>query len=167
MAVCAHPERPLAAVLRQAGAVFARRAGNQVPVDYGSVAGELAVCVSAVGLISRELTALELDELRRSDFADSFGLEEWSAIELVGPRTADVLGALGVPRSAAPFAGSPIGQVPAHWLLKGDQRALALVPAAMAGDAFSELESAGRPFGISCVGWDAASRYELIERSRR
>jgi glycine cleavage system aminomethyltransferase T len=168
VAVCAQPELPLATVLRRAGAVFARRGGSEVPVDYGSVAGELAVCVSAVGLVSRgSLTDVELGQLHGASFADGFQAQEWSAIELVGPRTNDVLHALRVPGSLAPFASAPIGNVPAHWLLKSDRRALALVPAAAAGEAWSELEQAGRPVGISCVGWDAASRYELIERTRR
>jgi glycine cleavage system aminomethyltransferase T len=44
---------PLDPVLRQAGAVLCTRDGRSVAVHYGSSAGELAVCVSAVGLVDR------------------------------------------------------------------------------------------------------------------
>jgi glycine cleavage system aminomethyltransferase T len=49
----------LDAVIQQAGAIVARRQGRPVVIDYGSAAGELAACVSAVGLAScSELTKL-------------------------------------------------------------------------------------------------------------
>ena len=34
-----------------------------------------------------------------------------------------------------------------------------------AGEAWLAIERAGRPFGISCVGHEAASRYALLERT--
>jgi glycine cleavage system aminomethyltransferase T len=50
---------PLDRVIRQAGAVLANRDGRSVAIHYGSAAAELAVCVSAVGLVDRsELTKL-------------------------------------------------------------------------------------------------------------
>ncbi len=154
--------------------MFARRGGAAVAVDYGSAAGELAVCISAVGLVNRaELTERELEVLRRSRAGLDYRPRDWTLIELLGPNTSQVLRALGVlgerdhPISLVPFAGAPIGSVPAYWLLKSDRRALALVPAHDAAAAWSFIERAGRPFGISCVGSDAASRYELIERTRR
>ena len=53
---------PLDVVLRQAGAVFANRAGHAAAIHYGSAAGELAVCVSAVGVVDRsDLTILALE----------------------------------------------------------------------------------------------------------
>lgn len=55
------PAEPLETVLRQAGAVFATRAGRTMVVSYGSPPGELAVCLRAVGLADRsELTKLAL-----------------------------------------------------------------------------------------------------------
>ena len=166
--------QPLAAVLRQAGAVFARRGGNEVAVDYGSAAGELAVCISAVGLVNRAgLTEPELDLLHRSLPDLDYRPGDWTAVELLGPRTMDVLRAIGVlgehdhPISLVPFARAPVGPVPAYWLVKSDHRALALVAAREAAAAWSLIERSGVPFGISCVGSDAASRYELIERTRR
>jgi glycine cleavage system aminomethyltransferase T len=49
-------------VLRQAGAVFATHEGRSAAIHYGSAAGELAVCVSAVGLVDRsDLTTLALE----------------------------------------------------------------------------------------------------------
>ncbi len=61
----------LAPLLRQAGAVFADRDGRPVAINYGSAAGELAVCVAGVGLVDRsgltklvlEATPHQLDEL--------------------------------------------------------------------------------------------------------
>jgi len=47
------PSYALDDVLRQAGAVFSSRAGHPVAVNYGSACGELAVCVSEVGLVDR------------------------------------------------------------------------------------------------------------------
>jgi glycine cleavage system aminomethyltransferase T len=49
--------RQLAALLRQAGAVFATHDGRSVAVNYGSAAGELAVCVTGVGLVDRSALA--------------------------------------------------------------------------------------------------------------
>jgi glycine cleavage system aminomethyltransferase T len=49
-------------VLRQAGAVLTYRNGHAVVANYGSAAGELAACVSAVGLADcSELTKLTLE----------------------------------------------------------------------------------------------------------
>jgi hypothetical protein len=44
---------PLDSVLRQTGAVFSTRGGRPVAINFGSAAGELAVCVQAVGLVDR------------------------------------------------------------------------------------------------------------------
>ena len=53
---------PLDAVLRLAGAVFSSRNGHPVAIHYGSAAGELSVCVSAVGLVDRsDLCKLEIE----------------------------------------------------------------------------------------------------------
>ena len=55
-------ENPLGSVLRQAGGVLVPHGGHAVVAHYGSAAGELAACVSAVGLADRsELTKLVLD----------------------------------------------------------------------------------------------------------
>jgi len=52
---------PLDSVLRRAGATMAERNGATVAADFGSVAGELAVCGRAVGIADRaDLTQLEL-----------------------------------------------------------------------------------------------------------
>jgi glycine cleavage system aminomethyltransferase T len=51
----------LRAVLLEAGAVLAPHHGSTVALSYGSAAGELAACVSGVGIASRsEMTKLEL-----------------------------------------------------------------------------------------------------------
>ena len=143
--------QPLAAVLRQAGAVFARRGDTEVAVDYGSAAGELAVCISAVGLVKRaELAEPELELLRRSHPGLEYRPADWTAIELLGPNTMDVLRALGVlgehdhPISLVPFARADVGPVPAYWLLKSDHRALALVAAREAAAAWSLIERTRR-----------------------
>ena len=45
-----HVPSPLESLRRQAGGVVVPRFGRDVVVNYGSAAGELAACVSAVGL---------------------------------------------------------------------------------------------------------------------
>jgi glycine cleavage system aminomethyltransferase T len=55
-------DSPLVGVLRDAGAVFSTRGGHPTAIHYGSAAGELSVCVSAVGLVDRSaLGKLELE----------------------------------------------------------------------------------------------------------
>jgi glycine cleavage system aminomethyltransferase T len=44
---------PLDAVARRAGAVTVERQGARIPAHYGSAAGELAVCLRAVGIADR------------------------------------------------------------------------------------------------------------------
>lgn len=216
-------------VLQNAGAVFSLRGGRPTAVHYGSPAGELAVCVSAVGLLDRsELTKLVIEapaaqlnhltarvaggtvapggalfadgawwcgaapgrtvvlcepvvgvrlteRLRAQDVhhvevtvADR--TRDWAAIGLLGRHAGKVLRALraygesGDPRQVAPFAAGSVAGIDAFWLLESDCRALVVVPDALAGAAWRAIESAGRPFGISCVGIEAARRYALLER---
>jgi glycine cleavage system aminomethyltransferase T len=53
---------PLFGLLARAGAVFTRGGDRDVAVNYGSAAGELAVCVSAVGLVDRsDLSTLVIE----------------------------------------------------------------------------------------------------------
>ena len=97
---------------------------------------------------------------------------ELAAIGLLGRGADEVLRALGAfgaagdPRAVAPFAHGLLAGIPASWLLQSDRRALALVPREHAGEAWLAIERAGRPFGISCVGHEAACRYALLERTR-
>ena len=83
-------------------------------------------------------------------------------IGLLGRNTGEVLTALevygpsGDPRRAQPFARGSIERIPAWWLLQSDRRALAVVPREHAGAAWVAIERTGRPFGISCVGHEAA-----------
>lgn len=97
---------------------------------------------------------------------------ELAAIGLLGRGTGRVLNALGVygasgeVRRARPFARGWVEDIPAWWLLQSDRRAIALVSRVDAGAAWLAIERAGHPFGISCVGYEAASRYALVERPR-
>jgi len=119
-------------------------------------------------------TAARLGAALRGDAARHLAVHDRSgelqAIELLGRRTRDVLAALGVygesgdPRRAKPFGAGSVSGVPATWLLVSDRRALALVAPERAGEAWLALERAGRPLGISCVGYEAACRYALMER---
>jgi len=223
---------PLDEVLRRAGAVFAGHKGQTVAVNYGSAAGELAVCVRAVGLVDRsELTklvleappaqlghllvrltgrivavggALQTDDgwwcratedgaILLSEPAIGARLRErlrdqaqvlhhvsvtvtdrsaqWAAIALIGDATPKLLrglcayGESGDPRTAAPFSAGVVRGVDVMWLLESDREALALVARSQAAELWRMLEDAGRPFGISCVGHEAARRYALLERS--
>ena len=216
-------------VLRQAGAVFATHEGRSAALHYGSAAGELAVCVSAVGLVDRsDLATLALEapsaqlaqltsRLAGGEIAPGGALDaagawwcaaapdtvvvvcrpdvrrrlierlrvhaahqvslrvlsvDFAALGLLGPRTADVLRALGVygtngdPRTVAPFGRGTIAGTGAWWLLESDRSALMLVDREHAGEVWRAIEHAGRPFGLSCVGHEAAGRYALLERTR-
>ncbi len=222
----------LSEVLRRAGAVFAGHDGRTVAVNYGSAAGELAVCVRAVGLVDRsELTKLVLEApsaqlghllVRLTGRVVAVGgalqtedgwwcraaedrvivlseplagvrlgerlrnqaqvlhhvsitthdlSDEWSAIALIGRGTPGLLRTLGAygeagdPRLIAPFSAGTVDGVDVMWLLESDRRAVALVARAEAADLWRALEDAGRPFGLSCVGYEAARRYALLERS--
>lgn len=94
------------------------------------------------------------------------------AIGLLGRNADKILRSLGAfgeagdPRAVQPFAPGSVDGIPAWWLLQSDRRALALVPRERAGEAWLAIERAGRPFGISCVGQEAACRYTLLERTR-
>lgn len=94
-----------------------------------------------------------------------------AVLSLLGPGTGRVLAALGVygqagdPRHAKPFGRASLQEIAVDWLLQSDHRALALVPRDHAGEAWQAIEHAGRPFGISCVGHEAACRYALLERT--
>jgi glycine cleavage system aminomethyltransferase T len=98
--------------------------------------------------------------------------DELCAIGLLGRHTGDVLSALGVygesgdPRRAKPFSTGSIEGIPCRWLLQSDRRVLAVIPRADAAQAWLAIERAGRPFGISCVGQEAACRYALMERAQ-
>jgi glycine cleavage system aminomethyltransferase T len=223
---------PLVGVLAQAGAVFASRDDRRIVVHYGSPAGELAVCVSAVGLVERsdlsklvvEAPAPQLGHLterlaggtlatggalhaagawwcaaapermvvlcephlasrlraRLRDHAVHYAAlsvedhsDDWTAIELVGRATTQLLRALGAygdagdPRQVPPFAAAMLGGCDVHWLLESDRRALLLVPECSAASVWQTIEQAGRPLDVSCVGLEAASRYALLERAGR
>jgi glycine cleavage system aminomethyltransferase T len=223
---------PFTAILSKAGAVFAPHHGRTVAVNFGSSAGELSVCVSAVGLVDcSELTKVTVEappaQLRhlvarlaggelavggalhsggawwcgsaanrvlvlcepsdgprlgarlRSQSLHHVALtvqehsDDWAAIGLIGRATPKVLHALGAnadsgdPRRVSLLTAGTVHGVEVNWLLESDRRALALVARAQAGAVWHALEDAGRPFGISCVGHDAASRYSLLERAGR
>jgi glycine cleavage system aminomethyltransferase T len=97
---------------------------------------------------------------------------ELCAIGLLGRNTVQVLSALGAygrsgdPRVAKPFARGSVDGIAAWWLLQTDHRALALIDRDEAAEAWLAIERAGRQYGISCVGQEAAERYTLMERLR-
>jgi glycine cleavage system aminomethyltransferase T len=223
---------PLDPVLRQAGAVFSSRSGRPVAIHYGSAAGELSVCVSAVGVADRsDLCKLEIKtpghraaaelSLRLAGAQLHVGGAVWAdgawwcglapdrilvlaeraagarlverlrihalhhvvrsvrdrsaqlaGIALLGPGARDVLAAIGVygpsgdPRLAPPFGSCPVAGVDVAWLLKSDRSALAVTACERAADVWRAIELAGRPFGISCVGREAAGRYVVLEHAR-
>lgn len=135
----------------------------------GEASDRMAV-VCAPSTAARLVEALRADAIRHVTVRDRS--PELTAIELVGPATSQVLAAVGVygesgdPRQAKPFAAGSVAGVPAWWLLQSDRHAVALISTERAGEAWLALERAGRPFGISCVGLDAARRYALMERLR-
>ena len=232
MSILAPPEGgspPLDAVLRQAGAVFASHGGRAAAIHYGSAAGELAVCVSAVGLVDRsELTTLALQapsaqlsqltsRLAGGEVAPGGALDAAGAwwcgaapdtvlvvcAPDVGRRLVDRLRvARRAPGRAACADRRLLGYRPAR--PRGSRRAararcLRLGRRSAPGRAVrarsdrrgprcggcssqtaarscspptskpvacgAPIERAGRPFGISCVGQEAAGRYTLLERT--
>lgn len=220
----------LASLLRHAGAVYSDPDLHSAPLHFGSAAGELAVCVSAVGLLDRsDLTKLAIEarpeqlsglvgrvaggslatggalfagsawwcgagpasvivvcepdvgvRLRARLLAERphvAGLvvrdrsDELASIGIIGRRTVEVLRALGVygksgdPRRVSPFTGHSLAGTETLWLLESDHRALALVAREDASRAWQAIEQAGRRFGMSYVGLDAARRYALVQRA--
>jgi glycine cleavage system aminomethyltransferase T len=229
MSIAAPSEGPLQSVLRTAGAVFSGREGTSVAVHYGSPAGELAVCVRAVGIVDRsQLSKLVIEappsqlglltsRLTGGTLAPGGALHaagawwcadseesvtvvceprvaqrlqdrvrehavhyavltvrdctaDYAAIELLGPATRMLLATLGVfgesgdPRTVPPFTAGTIAGCEVRWLLQSDHRALAIVQAGSAGEVWKAIERGGRPYGISCVGSEAARRYALLDR---
>jgi glycine cleavage system aminomethyltransferase T len=165
----------------QLAALTSRLVGDGVAPGGVLYAGNGWWCGDAPGRVivlsdpdtgSRLRDRLHTDARRFVTMAVRDASAELAAIGLLG-RNADqvlrVLGAFGEsgdPRAVAPFAHGSIAGTPASWLLQSDRRALALVPREHAGEAWLAIERAGRPFGISCVGQEAVSRFALLERAR-
>jgi len=165
----------------QLAALTSRLVGDAVSVGGVLSAGNAWWCGDAPGRVivlsdpdagSRLRERLHVDARRFVSMTVRDASDELAAIGLLGRNADQVLRALGVfgesgdPRAVAPFAHAQVAGVPASWLLQSDCRALALVPREHAGDAWLAIERAGRPFGISCVGHEASSRYALLERTR-
>jgi glycine cleavage system aminomethyltransferase T len=171
LALEAPPAQLAALVTRLAGATVAP--GGLLCAGSAWWCGETADRVMVVcdpgmgGRLVDSLHAVAARHVAVRDLSDQL-----AAIALIGRGTGKVLAALGVygesgdPRHAKPFGRGFVDEIPARWLLQSDRRALALVPREQAGDAWLALERAGRPFGISCVGHEAACRYALTERLR-
>jgi glycine cleavage system aminomethyltransferase T len=162
----------------QLAALTSRLAGAAVSPGGVLSAGSAWWCGDGPGRVivlsdpdtgSRLRERLHVDARRFAGMTVRDASAELAAIGLLG-RSADnvlsALGAFGDPRSVAPFAHGHVAGIPTSWLLHSDRRALALVPREHAGQAWLAIEDAGRPFGISCVGHEAAARYALLERTR-
>lgn len=114
----------------------------------------------------------------RGERQRSTGLEardrsgELAAIGVIGRGAAALLAALGAfgphgdPRRAAPFASARLPGVELHWLLQGDDRALAVVEARDARTAWESIERVGREHGLTYIGADAAERFSIAARQR-
>ena len=161
----------------QLSALMARLAGAAVAPGGLVSAGGAWWCGEKSGqviVVCERRTGERLAEALRGAAARHVAVRdrssELTAIGLLGPATGKVLAALGAygasadPRRAKPFARGSVDGLPAWWLLQSDRRALALVAREQAGETWLTIERAGRPFGISCVGHEAACRYALIER---
>lgn len=160
-------------------AVMTRLAGSAVFPGGVVSAGGAWWCGEApdrVFVLCDPQTGPRLLERMRTDAVCRVGVQvreisgELAAIGLLGRSAGKVLNALGVygssgdVRRARPFARGWVDDIPAWWLLQSDRRAIALVSRDDAAEAWLAIERAGRPFGISCVGQEAASRYALVER---
>jgi hypothetical protein len=161
-------------------AALMRRIADATVSPGGLLTGARALwcgeSASRVIVVCDPRTAERLTGGLRADAARHIGVRDLSselaAIGLLGRNTGLVLGALGVygqsgdPRTAQPFSRGAVEGTPAWWLLQSDRRALALVDREAAGEAWLAIERAGRPYGISCVGQEAAERFTLMERLR-
>jgi glycine cleavage system aminomethyltransferase T len=225
---------PFEPALQRAGAVLVTREDARVAAHFGSPAGELAVCLSAVGLhdrsalaklelhgertalarlllglcggrlasggalraesawwcaasperltvlcepaaAARERLAVRLARAARSTpgvvFADRS--DELAALALLGPSTVPLLAALGAlgaagdPRLVAPFGETCVAGIPVQLLAASDRNVLLLAERSSAAALWDALEGAGRPFGLTCVGSDAAARFALLERLQK
>jgi hypothetical protein len=165
----------------QLSALTARLVGDAVSPGGVLFAGNAWWCGDAPGRVivlsdpdtwSRLRERLQVDARRFVTTTVRDVSAELAAIGLLGRNTGPVLRALGVfgdsgdPRAVPPFAHGPVAGIPVSWLLQSDRRAAALVPGKRAGEVWLAIERAGRPWGISCVGHEAASRYALLERTR-
>ena len=165
----------------QLAALTSRLVGDAVSPGGVLSAGNAWWCGDGCGRVivlsdpetgSRLRERLHTDARRFVSMAVRDASDELAAIGLLGRSADQVLRALGVfgdagdPRTVAPFAHGQIAGIPASWLLQSDRRALTLIPREHAGEAWLAIERAGRPFGISCVGHEAAARYTLLERTR-
>ncbi len=171
----------LEATPAQLAALTSRLAGDAVSPGGVICAGNAWWCGDAPGRVivlsdpdagERLRDRLHVDVRRFAGITVRDASAELAAIAVLGHSASDVLRALGAygeagdPRGVAPFAHGLLAGVPTSWLLQSDRRALALVPREHAGEAWLAIERAGRPFGISCVGYEAACRYALVERTR-
>ena len=135
---------------------------------YGGAGRVIVLCEPHRGARTRSLLTARAAQLPAVELHDRS--LDWSAITVVGAATGAVLGSLGVlgpcgdPRHVPPFTSGRLAGVDALWLLVSDHHAIALVSSADAGIAWHEIERAGRPVQICCVGQDAVARYALLER---
>ena len=165
----------------QLAALTSRLAGDAVSPGGVLCAGNAWWCGDAPGRVivlsdpdagTRLRDRLHVDARRFARITVRDASDELAAIAVLGRSASEVLRALGAygeagdPREVAPFTHGLLAGVPTSWLLQSDRRALALVPREHAGEAWLAIERAGRPFGISCVGYEAACRYALLERTR-
>jgi glycine cleavage system aminomethyltransferase T len=96
--------------------------------------------------------------------------EELAALALLGPAAPSVVAAMGawnletvaLPRPS--FASVSLEGMPVWLLEESVARALVLVEREYAERLWDLLERVGRRFGLSCVGYEAAERFGVIER---
>lgn len=198
-----------------AGAVLHERDGHTVATSYGSVPGEIAVCMKSVGLADRsDLGVLELrgdqtlldraliarlgdpavapgtgrrlrsvwylrlDQRRallvgphaalasgppigkgrdRADLPHKDIGASIAIISVIGPRSARLLGAAGLPGELAIGAvGRDAHDASVVAVLRESQRRFLVLVAATAADArWTRLLTAGEPLGAAFVGFDA------------
>ena len=165
----------------QLAALTSRLAGDMVSPGGLLSAGNAWWCGDAPGRVivlsdpdagARLRDRLHVDARRFAGITVRDASAELAAIAVLGRSASEVLRALGAygetgdARTVAPFTHGLLAGVPTSWLLQSDRRALALMPREHAGEAWLAIERAGRPFGISCVGYEAAARYALLERAR-
>jgi glycine cleavage system aminomethyltransferase T len=99
--------------------------------------------------------------------------ESTCVLNVIGRQTERVLADLGVlgatrdPRDVGPFTQAPVNGHRVTWLLESSTSALALVEVDGTVHVWQAVETAGRRYGMCCVGVDAVTRYRVSERIAR
>ena len=173
LGVEAPPDRLDDVIARLAGAPLS--VGGVAAVGDGwwcRVADREALVVCPLDVAPRRMRQLHDESHRTTGLAVRDRSGELSAIGVVGRATPRLLAALGAygehadPRRVRPLAPGRLADAEILWLLQSDESALALVAPDAVRAAWDAIDQAGREFGLSYVGTEAAARLSVAAALR-